>query len=412
MNDVFLSSATRSVHFEEVRQLAERLHAAYGGISLLGIHFPQAEDTAIAIAAAWHAGIPFTVFPFAVEPDTVLNVWPVIDGIPLAATPNPDWVYTVVKTSGTSGDPKSVRLKRRQMISAASASAVNLRPDAGKGWVLSLPMHHVGGMSVVLRSWLYGTRVIVGEPVKAMRENPDAQVVSMVTPQLVRLLEDRDFEPHSGFKGVLLGGGRIPPELIRRCVDRNIPVISSFGMTETNGQIIAVPMDRWRDAPEGTSGRVFEPNEARIVDGVLEVRGAQLWDDDWYSTGDYARMDADGWIWIETRRTDRIVTGGENVDPEPVEEALRRLVGVMDAAVVGIDDPVWGQRVEAVIIARDGLFDRTLLSELKKVLPAYAVPKFITRTVRLPKTDNGKLKRAEIRQWLLDEGRGEIKNSG
>jgi O-succinylbenzoic acid--CoA ligase len=157
---------------------------------------------------------------------------------------------------------------------------------------------------------------------------------------------------------------------------------------------------------------VFEPNEARIVDGVLEVRGAQLWDDDWYSTGDYARMDADGWIWIETRRTDRIVTGGENVDPEPVEEALRRLVGVMDAAVVGIDDPVWGQRVEAVIIARDGLFDRTLLSELKKVLPAYAVPKYITRTVRLPKTDNGKLKRAEIRQWLLDEGRGEIKNSG
>jgi len=403
MNDVFLTSVTRSVHFEEVRQLAERLHAAYGGISLLGIHFPQAEDTAIAIAAAWQAGIPFTVFPFALQPDAVLDEWPVIDGISLAATPDPDWVYAVVKTSGTSGDPKSVQLKRRQMIAAAGASAVNLRPDAGKGWVLSLPMHHVGGMSVVLRSWIYGTRVIVGEPVKAMRENPDAQVVSMVTPQLVRLLEDRDFSPHPGFKGVLLGGGRIPPELIRRCVERNIPVISSFGMTETNAQVVAVPIDRWRDAPEGTSGQVLVPNEARIVDGVLEVRGAQLWDDDWYSTGDYARMDADGWIWIETRRTDRIVTGGENVDPEPVEEALRRLVGVMDAAVVGVDDPVWGQRVEAVLVAEPTLADSDILAALRSALPNYMVPKRVNRVPSLPKTNNGKLKRAEIRQWLVDQ---------
>jgi O-succinylbenzoic acid--CoA ligase len=173
-------------------------------------------------------------------------------------------------------------------------------------------------------------------------------------------------------------------------------------MTETNAQIIAVPMERWRDAPEGTCGRVFEPNEARIADGVLELRGPQLWDDDWFSTGDYARMDADGWIWIETRRTDRIVTGGENVDPEPVEEAMRQVGGVMDAAVVGVDDPVWGQRVEAVIVARDELFDTLLIQELKKMLPAYAVPKRITRTVNLPRTENGKLKRAEIRQWLID----------
>lgn len=404
MNNVFLTSATRSVRFGEVHQLAERLHAAYSGISLLGIHFPQPEDTAIAIAAAWHAGIPFTVHPFALQPDAVLSEWPVIDGAPLTSTPDPDWVYAIVRTSGTSGVPKSVRLKRRQMIAAAEASARNLRPDPGNGWVLSLPMHHVGGMSVVLRSWIYGTRVIVADPLIALREMPDAQVVSLVTAQLVKLLDDPEFRPHPGFIGVLLGGGRIPPELIRRCAERNLPVVSSFGMTETNAQIIAVPLDRWRDAPEGTCGRVFEPNEARIVDGVLELRGPQLWDDDWFSTGDYARMDADGWIWIETRRTDRIVTGGENVDPEPVEEAMRQVGGVLDAAVVGVDDPVWGQRVEAVIVARDELFDTLLIQELKKMLPAYAVPKRITRTVNLPRTENGKLKRAEVRQWLIDQG--------
>lgn len=402
MSEVFLTSDSRRITVEEVHRRAGQLHAAYSGISLLGIHFPQPEDTALAIAAAWHAGRPFTVFPFAEAPDAVLSEWPDIEPSEHIPAQDPESVYALVRTSGTSGVPKTVRLKRRQMLSSAE-SAKALRPDSGKGWVLSLPMHHVGGMSVVLRSWIYGTRVIVSDAIRAMTENADAQVVSLVTAQLVKLLDDPNFAPKPGFKAVLLGGGRIPPELISRCVDRNLPVVSSFGMTETNAQIIAVPLDRWRDAPEGTCGRVSEPNEARIVDGVLELRGPQLWDDDWFSTGDYARMDADGWIWIETRRTDRIVTGGENVDPEPVEEALRRIGGVSDAAVVGVDDEVWGQRVEAVIVADESIDDLMILTQLKRELPSYSVPKRITRTPSLPRTENGKLKRAEIRAWLVDQ---------
>lgn len=403
MSAPFLSSATRTAAFDDVRLLAGRLRSAFSGIRRLGIRFTDRADTAVSIAACWEAGIGFTVFPYAEEPDAELTAWPEADPAPLDAEPDSESDYAVVRTSGTSGVPKTVRLKRRQMIAAAEASARNLRPDPGKGWVLSLPLHHVGGMSVVLRSWIWGTRVIVADPIHALRDNPDAQVVSLVTAQLVKLLEDPDFAPHPGFKGVLLGGGRIPPELIRRCAERHLPVVSSFGMTETNAQIVAVPLERWREAPEGTCGRVFEPNEARIVDGVLELRGPQLGVDGWFSTGDYARMDADGWIWIETRRTDRIVTGGENVDPEPVEEALRRVGGVVDAAVVGVDDPVWGQRVEAVIVAGESLSDDDILSALKSELPAYAVPKRITRTSSLPKTENGKLKRAEIRAWLVDQ---------
>jgi O-succinylbenzoic acid--CoA ligase len=106
------------------------------------------------------------------------------------------------------------------------------------------------------------------------------------------------------------------------------------------------------------------------------------------------------------------VTGGENVDPEPVEEALRRVGGVLDAAVVGVDDPVWGQRVEAVIVARDDVFDPVVLRELKSELPSFAMPKHITRVPSLPKTENGKLKRAEIRAWLVDQRRGEIEDPG
>ncbi len=402
-SDLFLKSPNRALTYGELENIAARIRSAYSGIRLLGIRFPQTEDTATAIAAAWLAGIPFTVYPFAEEPEAVLSER-MESGSSIPRTePDPESVYSVVLTSGTSGIPKIVRLKRRQMISAAESAAKNVRPEPGKGWLLSLPMHHVGGMSVVLRSVIYGTTVIIGDAKPALISGVQVQMASLVTAQLVKLLDDPQFRTHPGFKTVLLGGGRIPASLIQRCANRDIPVISSFGMTETNAQIIAVPIAEWRDAPEASCGRVLAPNEARIVDGVLEVRGPQLWDDGWFSTGDYARMDADGWIWIETRRTDRIVTGGKNVDPEPVEEALCRIGGVLDAAVVGVDDEVWGQRVEAVLVAEPALTDSDILTALRVALPHHMVPKRLTRVSSLPRTENGKLKRAEVRESVLNQ---------
>lgn len=377
------------------------LQTACSGKGLLGIRFQDKNDSVTAIGGAWLAGIPFTVFPYAAKPDVELTEWPDVEPSPLPDSLDPESVYAVVATSGTSGLPKQIHLRRRQMLVAAAAS---VRPDPGTGWLLALPLHHVGGMSVVLRSVIYGTRVILQNTETALTTNLDVTIASLVSTQLVRLLEDPTFKTHDRFKAILLGGGRIPATLIATCRERNIPVISSFGMTETNAQIISIPLDKWRTAPEGTCGKIMGANAARIREGLLELKGPQLGvPDAWFQTGDYARMDSEGWITIETRRTDRIVTGGENVDPEPVEEALKRIPGVYDAAVVGVDDEVWGQRVVGVLVADDRMSDESIRHVLKSCLPAYSIPKEFRRVDNLPRTSNEKLKRADIRDLLLNQ---------
>jgi O-succinylbenzoic acid--CoA ligase len=395
----FLIADERSLSWSEAERLAGVIAAWAPDGALVGIRMESAFDTAAAVAACWLSGRAFTVHPFAVMPDRELTEWPDLSPVPVPDRFDPESVYAILSTSGTSGVPKRVPLKRRQMIAATSAAAA-LRPGPGGAWLLPLPLSHIGGIAVVLRSLLFGTSVRIGDA-DLIGSDPRVETASMVATQLHRLLSDPDFRCHPGFRRILLGGGRIPEPMLQTCRERGIPVVPSFGMTETNAQIIGVPPALWRDVPPHSCGRVLAPNEARIRNGILQVKGPQLPDPErWFDTGDHARMDADGWITIETRRTDRIVTGGENVDPEGVEDALRALPGIRDAAVIGLPDDEWGQIVAAVIVADEGRTDESVIRQLKAVLPAHQVPKRIIRADSLPKTENGKLRRAELRDRL------------
>lgn len=371
--------------------------------ALVGIRMPTLSDTATAIAACWLAGRTFTVYPFSHRPDLELTRWPRAAEAPVPDRVDQESVYALLSTSGTTGMPKRIPLKRRQMISAAAAST-HLKPDPNQAWLLSIPLNHIGGIAVVLRSVLFGTRIHIGEPGAALRHGTGVQVASLVSTQLHRLLADPGFRIHEHFRAILLGGGRLPAALIAQCRNRNIPVIPSFGMTETNAQIIAVPFPEWKSAPVDTCGKVIHPNEARIEDGILRLRGPQLADPTtWFDTGDHATIDADGWVRIQSRRTDRIVTGGENVDPEAVEEALLAECGFEQAAVVGLPDDEWGQIVVAVVGGGARMELTEIRTRLRDVLPPFALPKSIEwwPEPELPRTANGKLRRAEIRDRLI-----------
>lgn len=399
MSTPFLMEEGRTLTWLELERLAGTIAAWAPDGALVGIRMETAFDTAAAVAACWLSGRAFAVHPHAALPDLELRQWPDIDPAPLPVEFDPESVYAILSTSGTSGVPKRVPLKRRQMIAATRAAAA-LKPSTGGTWLLSLPLTHIGGIAVVLRSLLFGTGVRIGGA-GLIATDPRVETASLVTTQLHRLLEDPDFRPHPRFKAVLLGGGRIPEALLTACRERDIPVLPSFGMTETNAQIIGMDPSDWRLAPLHSCGKVLPPNEARIAKGILQVKGPQLSDPDrWFDTGDHARIDAEGWITIETRRTDRIVTGGENVDPEGVEEALRAIPGILDAGVVGVPDEVWGQIVVAVIATSRDLRDGDIRDILKSVLPPYAVPKRFVWMESLPRTGNGKLKRAELRDRL------------
>jgi len=350
--------------------------------------------------------------------------------------PDPDsidkeQIFGYFFTSGTSGKPKIVPLKRRQILSASAASAQNFKPDPNHFWLLCLPLNHIGGISIILRSVIYESAIYrLGEFHEEMVkeflcENQRFQAASLVPTMLKRLLDDPLFKTHRDFKSILLGGGPVTENLLRKSAERGIPIISSYGMTETCAQIIANPLL----APSGmytplkSVGKPFPPNEIQIRDdngrilgknqsGELWLKGPQVFDgyynkeenkkrfdkDGWFSTGDYGHMNGFGHIFIESRRTDLIITGGENVNPNEVEEAMQKLPTIKEAVVIGVPDEEWGQKVTAVVTLKNGKTPQLeeIREQLKDFLTDFKLPKELRIVKDFPKTDTGKVKRWEL----------------
>ena len=342
-----------------------------------------------------------------------------------------DRIFGYFFTSGTTSKPKIVPLKRRQIKSAAEASAQNFRPDPNHFWLLCLPLNHIGGISIILRSLLYDTAIYrLGEFHEEMvkeflAENHRFQAASLVPTMLKRLLDDSLFKTHREFKSILLGGGPISESLLKKSAERGIPIVSSYGMTETCAQIIANPLL----APSGmytplkSVGKPFPPNEMQIRDdngrvlgknqsGALWLKGPQIFDgyydseenenkfDDegWFNTGDFGHINGFGHLFIETRRTDLIITGGENVNPGEVEEAMQRLSSIKEAVVIGIPDEEWGQKVTAVVTLKNGKTPQLqeIREALKETLTDFKIPKELKIVKDFPKTTTGKVKRWEL----------------
>lgn len=346
-----------------------------------------------------------------------------------------DQIFGYFFTSGTTNKPKIVPLKRRQIITAAEASSVNFKPDPNHFWLLCLPLNHVGGISIILRSVIYGTAIyrlseFHEEMVKEfLSENIRFQAASLVPTMLKRLLDDHLFHTHREFKSILLGGGPISKELLKNSAERGIPIVSSYGMTETCAQIIANPLL----APSGmytplqSVGKPFPPNEMQIRDddgrvlgknqsGALWLRGPQVIDsyynnednkdkfdkEGWFNTGDFGHLNGFGHLFIESRRTDLIITGGENVNPLEVEEAMQKLPSIQEAVVIGIPDKEWGQKVTAIVTLRNGKTPdlQDIRDQLKEVLSDFKIPKELKIVKDFPKTPTGKVKRWELaKKW-------------
>ena len=340
------------------------------------------------------------------------------------------------QTSGSTSEPKIVPIKRRQFFSAAHASKQNFKPTENRYWLLCLPMNHIGGISVIIRSLLYHSAIyLVPEfDVQNIRtllnNNKKFEAASMVPTMLERLLEDSFFRVQFNFKALLLGGGPISSELISNSLTRGIPIVTSYGMTETCAQIAANPMLRSGGMyiPKKSVGRVFEPNEIEIRDdngnalpylesGHIWLRGPQVFDgylqeelnrsafdaEGWFNTGDFGHINRKKHLFIETRRTDIILSGGENINPVEVEEALKKLEGVEDAAVVGIPDRKWGQKGVAFIRAKNALEPDSLRAALKGTLQSFKIPKEFFAAEEIPRTPTGKIRRKELRDNYLKE---------
>lgn len=376
-------------------------------------------------------GAPPVVLTAHARRADVLRIWSLLDaGVPFALL-HARWTaaeraaarrrleaaaptaQAVVFTSGSTGRPKGVCLSAAALGAAAEAHARALPWAPGDRWLLAMPLGHVGGLSILMRAlWSRGA-VALGQEGFAPDTFCDdlarleVTLLSLVPTMLDRLLE-RGVAPPPRLRAALLGGAACPAELLARGREAGWPLLPTYGTSETCAQVATQRLEDPR--PEGV-GPALPGVSLRIRDDHVEVSGPTLFDgflDDptpegsspgtWYRTGDLGRLDADGCLHVLGRSDDRIVSGGENVDPLEVEAALRSHPAVRDACVVGVPDPRWGQRVAAMIVG--DVEPEVLRAHLAPRLAGFKHPRRWARADALPVAASGKVDRRAVRAQL------------
>jgi O-succinylbenzoic acid--CoA ligase len=324
--------------------------------------------------------------------------------VELRAELDPSEVQTVIYTSGTGGAAKPVELTYGNHVASAMASAWNLGVAPDDRWLCVLPLFHVGGLAILLRSVVYGTAAIVQERfdeerVRGSLESGEATLVSLV-PTMLRRLAEAGLREAPALRAALLGGGPVPRDLLDWAAGHELPVLQTYGMTETASQIATLAASEALDRRD-SAGRPLPGVELRTGDGgEILVRGPMvapgaLSADGWLHTGDRGRIE-DGYLVVEGRLDDVIVTGGENVAAAEVEEALLSHPAVVDAAVAGRPDREWGEAVTAFVVVSSEVTDEELLRHCRTRLAAYKAPKAVQRMSELPRNAAGKVVRARL----------------
>jgi O-succinylbenzoic acid--CoA ligase len=395
------------------RELARQLLDAGAGLLL----HETGELEARARAAASAAGTPIHEIAGA-APDVSLAR----ELAPVAA----DSALAILFTSGTSGTPKGAQLSHGNFLWSALASAVQLGVDPRDRWLACMPLFHVGGLSILLRAALYGNSVVVHErfdPAAVNRafDRDGITCASLVATMLARILDERGERPAPPqLRCVLLGGGPAPASLIERARAQGFPIAPTYGLTEAASQVatraphdaapgaglrpllgseLRVVNGEGRDVPDGAPGElllrgptVMRGYVNRPAETAAALRGG------WLHTGDVAVRANDGTLEILERRSDLILSGGENVYPSEIEAALREHPAVADAAVAAVMDPDFGQRPAAWLVFRPGSAPDgvQLRAFCRERLAGYKVPVAFHGVAALPRNAAGKLLRHEL----------------
>lgn len=343
----------------------------------------------------------------------------------LPPTVDDDRPAVTVFTSGSTGSPKAAVLSRRALAASARASEANLGWVDGDRWLLSMPLAHVGGLSIVTRCAAAGTGVVVDpsasfDPASMVElcEREAVTLLSVVPTMLHRLLDLPEWGL-GGLRAILVGGAAAPVALVRRAVRRKLPVLLTYGLTESCSQVATQSVARLVDPDRCFDvGTPHRGTEICVADGPLRVRGATLFSgylgpdgalyggpeaDGWWTTSDLGSVDGIGRLQILGRADDVIITGGENVHPFVVEEALRERSSVADACVFGLPDDEWGQKVAALVVLVEGARVDDLERSLEEDLASFQRPRLLRAVDALPTNAQGKVDREACRRVAVGQ---------
>jgi len=299
---------------------------------------------------------------------------------------------TVIFTSGSSGIPKAVVHSISNHMSSAFGANFNIPLGLDDRYLLSLPLCHIAGLSVVFRCLASGATLVVADKEENMLETLKKYRithVSMVAAQLFQLLQVIGTEKLA-LKAILLGGSSIPSSLVQRAITTGLPVYLSYGSSETASQVVATGRLTAED-DFAVSGKVLLEREVKISDlGEILVRGKTLFQgylqggelrkpfdkDGWFATGDLGRFDKHGNLFVLGRRDNMFISGGENIYPEEVEKVLCEQKEIQQALVVSVPDAKFGQKAVAFLRVGSEKLDYKILREkLLQQLPRYKVPR-------------------------------------
>lgn len=334
--------------------------------------------------------------------------------------------FGILFTSGTTGKPKGAVLTWGNIFWSATASAFRLGVLPSDRWLLTLPLYHIGGLAILFRSALYGTAVVLpdypGDPFDLEQlwrkmHNADVTLVSLVPTMLYRLMDRYEKEDWPlSLRLILLGGAAATLKLLRAARDAYLPLALTYGLTEATSQVATTDPELTRLKP-GTVGKPLQWLQVSIhdedgqhlpageigevwVQGPMVMRGYlhQATGNDWLHTGDLGYLDDEGDLRIVQRRSDLIISGGENIYPAEIEAVIRQHPAVKDACVVGLPNLEWGQQVAAAITLRPdaSLDEKSLLSFCQQHLASYKLPRQMVILDTLPRTSSGKVQRDKV----------------
>ena len=338
----------------------------------------------------------------------------------------------IMYTAGTTGKPKGAVLTQGNCLYNALSLQVDLEFTSSDRDLVALPMFHIGGIGLFTLPMLY-----VGGTVVIQRSFDAVQALELIRTEGITLffgvpaiflflIQSPEFAPEAfaGVRLVMSGGAPLPPSLVESYHQQGIVLQQGYGMSEAAPSIATLGKP-WALSKKGSVGRVVFHLEARVADdegkelprgevGELLLRGPNVmqgyWNrpeaneealtGGWFHTGDLARMDDEGFLYIVDRKKDMFISGGENVYPAEVEDAIFALEQVAEAAVIGLPDPKWGEVGCAVVAIKQGqsLGEQEVTAHLKTCLAKYKIPKKVVFTQALPRNAAGKVLKRELRE--------------
>ena len=331
-----------------------------------------------------------------------------------------DWTFEdrdiaiIMNTSATTGQFKSVPLRWGQIRAHVQASKEVLGKTEQDNWLMVLPLFHVSGLSILMRSLYNGTAITI------LPKYDEAKVLELIETEKINMMSLvptilTQLEPkitHHTLRVILLGGEFIPMALIDACEKKSLPIYKTYGMTETFSQSVTFSVLGYPHKRDSV-GRPLPGMQVRIdnpdADGVGEIHltgpmvmtgyiGKEPIDGD-LNTDDIGYVDEDGFVYILNRRKDLIISGGENIYPKELEDLVYTLPSVKECAVVPVPDPKWGQVPALFVAFHDGesMTSDEILSFMTNSLAKYKIPKYVKILPALPRNGTGKIVRNELR---------------